>query len=103
MGYYTDLDTYDGPAEAAALTIPTLVLQGARDYQVTLKDFGHWQRALADSPHACMKVYGDLDHLMRPGEGKSSPADYETPRPVAPAVISDIAAFVREGCVTPRR
>lgn len=103
VGYYTDLETYDGPAEAAALTIPTLALQGARDYQVTLKDFGRWQRALADSRHACMKVYGDLDHLMRPGEGKSSPADYEMARPVAPAVIADIAAFVHEGCVTPRR
>lgn len=103
VGYFTDLESYDGPSEAAALTIPTLVLQGARDYQVTLKDFGRWQRALADSPHACMKVYGDLDHLMRPGEGKSGPADYEMARPVAPQVIDDIAGFVREGCRTPRR
>lgn len=97
VGYFTDLEAYDGPATAAALGRPVLVLQGMRDYQVTLKDLGRWRQALQDSPWACMKVYGDLDHLMRPGEGKSGPDDYAKSRPVSPMVIGDVAKFVLGG------
>ncbi|MBK7048284.1 MAG: alpha/beta fold hydrolase [bacterium] len=102
-GYLADLEAHDAPAEAAALDIPVLVLQGARDYQVTMEDFRRWQAALRPGPRTCYKVYGDLDHLMRAGEGKSKPADYTTPRPVAPMVIEDIARFVQQGCASPRR
>jgi len=97
VGYFTDLESYDGPATAQALDLPVLVLQGMRDYQVTIKDLGQWRRALQDSPRACMKVYGDLDHLMRPGEGRSGPEDYAKSRPMSPQVIQDVARFVREG------
>ncbi|MBK7673181.1 MAG: alpha/beta fold hydrolase [bacterium] len=102
-GYLADLEAHDAPAEAAALDIPVLVLQGARDYQVTMEDLRRWQAALHPGPKVCYKVYGDLDHLMRPGEGKSKPADYTTPKPVAPMVIEDIASFINEGCANPRR
>lgn len=98
IGYFTDLEAHDAPAEAAAMDIPVLVLQGGRDYQVTLADFANWKKALAGRPNACLKLHDDLDHLMRPGTGKSSPEDYASPRPVAPVVIDDIAGFVREGC-----
>jgi dienelactone hydrolase len=98
VGYYTDLEAHDGPAEAAALDIPILVLQGGRDYQVTKVDFAKWQQALAARPSACLKLYPDLDHLMRTGEGKSGPEDYAVPRLVAPTVIDDIAGFVQDGC-----
>ena len=97
-GYFTDLETHDAPAEAAALDIPVQVLQGRRDYQVTMMDFERWKLALAGRPRACLKVYEKLDHLMRAGEGKSGPDDYTVPRPVAAEVIDDIAAFVLKGC-----
>ncbi|MBK6734036.1 MAG: alpha/beta fold hydrolase [bacterium] len=45
-GYLADLEAHDAPAEAAALDIPVLVLQGARDYQVTMEDLRRWQAAL---------------------------------------------------------
>lgn len=102
-GYYADLEAHDAPAEAAALGIPVFVLQGLRDYQVTMTDLRAWETALRGRPQACFKAYGDLDHLMRPGQGPSSPADYAEPRLVAPMVIADIAKFVLQGCATPRR
>jgi dienelactone hydrolase len=102
-GYFTDLEAHDAPAEAAALDIPVLVLQGGRDYQVTMKDFEKWKLALAGRPQACVKVYETLDHLMRAGEGKSGPEDYAMPRPVAAEVIEDMAAFVLKGCAAPGR
>jgi dienelactone hydrolase len=98
VGYYTDLEAHDAPTDAAALDIPILVLQGGRDYQVTLADFANWKKALAGRPRACLKLHDELDHLMRSGEGPSSPDDYAVPRRVAPVIIEDIAGFVREGC-----
>jgi hypothetical protein len=102
-GYFTDLEAHDAPAEAATLDIPVLVLQGGRDYQVTMKDFEKWKLALAGRPRACVKVYENADHLMRAGEGKSGPQDYAAPRPVAVEVIEDMAAFVLKGCAAPGR
>jgi len=100
-GYFADLEAHDGPTEAAALDIPILVLQGGRDYQVTKVDFARWQAALEGRPQACLKLYENLDHLMRAGEGRATPEDYATPRPVAPVVIDDIAGFVLGGCRSP--
>ncbi len=44
--YWLDLRGYDPPAAASRLTLPMLVLQGERDYQVTMEDHAAWQRAI---------------------------------------------------------
>jgi fermentation-respiration switch protein FrsA (DUF1100 family) len=92
--YYKDLDNYDAPAQLASLELPCLVLQGARDYQVTVKDFALWRAALAGSSKACLRVYDDLDHLFRTGSGPSGPSDYDVYGAVDPAVIDCIARWV---------
>jgi dienelactone hydrolase len=96
VGYYRDLEAHDGPAETAGLGLPCLILQGERDYQVTMDDFGRWKAALAGKPFACLIVYPGLDHLFREGSGASRPADYETRVPVAGHVINDIGAWIQE-------
>lgn len=96
LGYWADLAAHDAPAEAAALGRPILVLQGTRDYQVTLDDFALWQDALEQTPNACLVVYDGLDHLFRAGTGKSGPDDYTEAAPVSPAVIDDIGSWVLE-------
>ena len=45
--YKADLKGYDAPALAAASLVPMLILQGQRDYQVTMKDFDLWKAGLA--------------------------------------------------------
>ena len=95
--YYRDLERHDPPAEAAALDLPVFVLQGGRDYQVTLEDFARWQKTLAERPGACLEVYDSLDHLFRHGTGASTPQDYERPAPVAPEVLDDLAAWIGDG------
>lgn len=97
VGYFTDLEAHDAPAEAAALGIPVLVLQGGRDYQVTMADFANWRKALGDSPRARLVLHDDLDHLMRSGSGTPGPDDYASPRPVADVVVTDIADFIHGG------
>jgi fermentation-respiration switch protein FrsA (DUF1100 family) len=94
IGYYRDLEAHDPAAEAAALGLPILVLQGERDYQVTLDDFARWKSALAGKSFACLRTYPELDHLFRTGSGASSPLDYERAQPVAPSVIEDIAVWI---------
>lgn len=86
------------PAETAArLPLPILVMQGGRDYQVTMVDFGLWQINLMGHRQASFKSYPRLNHLMQEGEGRSTPAEYQQTKPVSVEVIDDIARFVHRG------
>ena len=93
--YWLDLKGYDPAAAAKKLGIPMLILQGERDYQVTMADFALWKAAVGTSKGVVMKSYPALNHLFVAGEGKSLPAEYSRPGHVAPAVIEEIAKFVK--------
>jgi dienelactone hydrolase len=94
--YWLDLKDYDPVADAAKLGMPMLILQGGRDYQVTMKDFEMWKAGLAKNKGAVTKSYPALNHLFVAGEGKSTAAEYAKPGHVAPEVIEDIAAFMKK-------
>jgi dienelactone hydrolase len=93
--YFLDLRGYNPPEAARTLKQPLLVLQGERDYQVTMDDFAAWQRALAGRPDATLRSYPGLNHLFMMGEGAPNPGEYSKPGHVAEPVISDIAAWLR--------
>jgi dienelactone hydrolase len=93
--YWLDLKGYDPAAAAKKLGIPMLILQGERDYQVTMADFALWKAALGSSKGVVIKSYPALNHLFVAGEGKSLPAEYSRPGHVAPAVIEEVAKFVK--------
>ena len=95
VSYWVDLKGYDPAAEARKLGIPLLILQGERDYQVTMADFALWKTATGSAKGVVLKSYPSLNHLFVAGEGKSLPAEYMKPGHVAPAVIDDIARFVK--------
>jgi dienelactone hydrolase len=92
--YWIDLRGYDPPSAAVRLRQPILVLQGERDYQVTMEDFGAWKRALGSRPNVELKSYPTLNHLFLAGAGPSSPAEYNTPGHVDASVVADIAAWI---------
>jgi dienelactone hydrolase len=94
LGYYRDLEDYDAPSRLASSAIPCLVLQGGRDYQVTLEDFARWQDALATRPDACLHVFDGLDHLFRAGTGPSGPGDYDVYKPLSEEVVDCIAQWI---------
>jgi fermentation-respiration switch protein FrsA (DUF1100 family) len=50
-----------------------LILQGARDYQVTTVDYEKWHSALAAKPNAEFHLYPALNHLFLPGTGRACP------------------------------
>ena len=93
--YWLDLRGYDPPATAKPLKVPLLVLQGERDFQVTMDDFARWKAALTGKTSVTFRSYPALNHLFMPGTGKSLPAEYTVPSRVAEEVVRDIAAWIK--------
>ncbi|WP_333736261.1 alpha/beta hydrolase [Streptomyces sp. IBSBF 2806] len=93
--YWLDLRSYDPVATAAALGKPLLILQGGRDYQVTVEhDLSLWREALTGRPDVTIKIHEADDHLFFPGTGPSTPAGYIAAQHVDAAVIRDVAAWL---------
>ncbi|MEV7598090.1 alpha/beta fold hydrolase [Kitasatospora sp. NPDC089797] len=95
--YWLDLRGYDQLATAAGLDLPVLLLQGGRDYQVTVEDdLTRWRRALADRPGVTVRIHPEANHFFHPGSGPATPAEYARPGHVAAEVVADIAAWVHD-------
>jgi hypothetical protein len=93
--FWLDEREYDPVAAAAALGKPMLILQGGRDYQVTVQDdLARWREGLGRRAEVTIRVYDADNHLFFPGTGKSTPADYSSPQHVDPAVVADIAQWL---------
>jgi dienelactone hydrolase len=93
--YVLDLRAYHQAEVAASLKIPILVLQGERDYNVSMADFDGWKKALAGHVNATFKSYPGLNHAFLPGTGPSSPMEYAKPNHVEQDVVDDIAAWIK--------
>ena len=94
ISYWQDLRGYNPAIASQGLSQRLFILQGERDYQVTMEDFRGWQVALNDRPNATLKSYPQLNHLFIPGTGIPSPAEYQVPSHVAEIVIKDIASWI---------
>jgi dienelactone hydrolase len=92
--YWDDLEAHDPVEIAKGLTLPILVLQGERDYQVTMVDLGLWAEALSGMANVTVKTYPDLNHLFMSGTGKSTPDEYMVPSDVSEKVVADIAEWI---------
>ena len=94
--YWLDLRAYDPPQVAAGLGQPMLILQGERDYQVTLEDLEGWKQVLSSRPDVTFVTYPDLNHLFIAGEGVITPSEYEAPGHVGEKVVVDIADWIKQ-------
>ncbi|PZG41222.1 hypothetical protein C1I98_21610 [Spongiactinospora gelatinilytica] len=93
--YWLDLRGYDPVATAASLDRPMLILQGGRDYQVTVQDdLPRWKAGLGHRPDVTIRVYDADDHMFFPGSGPSTPADYARAQHVDPQVVADVAEWL---------
>ena len=93
--YWLDLRGYDPAKAAKELRKPMLILQGERDYQVTMEDFAGWTKALGSRKDVTFISYPKLNHLFIEGKGKSTPAEYSAPGNVAKVVVDDIAKWIK--------
>jgi uncharacterized protein len=92
--YWADLNAYDPAATAAKLSLPILILQGGRDYQVTAPDLQRFKSALAEHRNVTIREFPRLNHLFMAGEGKSRPEEYGKAGHVEAEVIAALADFV---------
>jgi len=94
--YWQSLLDYNPLKEIKKVKTPILVLQGERDYQVTMKDFELWKSALKNNDKATFISYPKLNHLFMTGEGISEPKEYLAKANVNATVIADIYNFVKK-------
>lgn len=92
--YWKSLLDYKPLQEVKKVKLPILILQGERDYQVTMKDFQLWKEALKNNNKATLTSYPKLNHLFIAGEGISGPKEYMIKGHVDENVINDIAVFI---------
>lgn len=97
LDYWRLATSYKPVNTAAHLSLPILVLQGERDYQVTMEDYGLWRMGLLHRRNAFFKSYPKLNHLLQEGTGMATPLEYNQPSSVPVYVLDDIAQFVHAG------
>ncbi len=93
--YWLDLAAHDPAVTMRKVTIPALVLQGMRDYQVPPDQLDDWLKVLGPHKDLTVKRYSALTHLMIAGTGQPRPAEYATAGHVDTLVIADIARWLR--------
>ncbi len=92
---------HDPVAAAAKLTMPVLVAQGGKDFQVSRVDADALRRALARNTDLAFKLYPELSHVFAP-VAKGTLADYSDPNlQVDPVFLADVAAFARKSLAAP--
>lgn len=93
--YWNFLNQYDQVKTFIKVTTPVLVLQGERDYQVTMTDYRLWQAAAQKrKARTDFTSYPKLNHLFIKGEGRSVPAEYQQQGNMEATVITDIAHWI---------
>lgn len=96
QSYWMSLHDYHQVEAARSLNMPMLILQGGADFQVSpTLDYDRWKQVLAHDPHVAFHLYPGLSHLFMPAGNTGTVADYEAPAHVAPAVITDIAQWIK--------
>jgi uncharacterized protein len=93
--YWYDLKEYNQCETMAQINVPVLVLQGKRDYQVTVKDFKLWKKALKNHPDADFRLFKTHNHIMMEGKGKLLPDEYGIPSNVSEEFIDYVSEWVK--------
>jgi hypothetical protein len=95
--YWKRINAMVAPDATDKLSLPILIVQGGRDYQVPDKDFEIWKQRLADHEHATLRRYPALNHLMIAGTGPSRPEEYQQVGHVEFTLVRDLASWIRNG------
>ncbi|MFH1101402.1 MAG: DUF3887 domain-containing protein [Methanobacteriota archaeon] len=94
--YWADLATYDPVSTAENITIPMLIMQGLRDYQVTQADYTRWNTTFSQNPRVTLHTHPLLNHLFIEGTGVPTNTEYLTAGHVNQTVITDIITWISQ-------
>jgi uncharacterized protein len=93
--YYLSELRYREVATARSLPRPLLLLQGDRDYQVTVADdLDLWLNGLKGHPDVTVVRFPHADHLFIDGAGVPTPAEYAKPARLDPGLIPAIVSWI---------
>ncbi|MEO8286044.1 MAG: DUF3887 domain-containing protein [Chloroflexota bacterium] len=92
--YWLSIRGYDPAKLAASQKVPMLIMQGERDYQVTMVDLKGWQDALGSRSDVEFKTYPKANHIFKDGEGTPSPDDYNSQGHMTEQAVKDIGAWI---------
>ncbi len=95
--YWKYLVAYNQVETAKNLNKPILVLQGERDYQVTMEDYQIWKNAIGDQADVVFHSYSKLNHMMREGSGACYPSEYQIKSNLPDYLVRDIALWILPG------
>jgi uncharacterized protein len=94
--YFLNELRYNEVATARSIPQPLLLLQGDRDYQVTVaNDLDVWLRGLAKRKGVTVVQLTRANHLFIDGAGLPTPLEYAKPGHVDPKVSSTITSWVK--------
>lgn len=94
--YWQFAEEYNQVKVAKKLKLPIFILQGERDYQVTMTDFNMWRSSLKHNRNVTFKSYPQLNHLYQEGKGKSIPSEYAQKASIPEYVIKDISQWIKD-------
>lgn len=96
--YLKEMGEHPSTDYLKVLTKPVFILQGEKDFQVSLeKDFNGYKKLLGDLPNVTFKLYPNLNHAFMPsvyGEILKAKKEYMVPQYVDKQVIKDISEWI---------
>jgi len=96
--YWKEMGEHDAPTYLAETEKPILIIQGAKDAQVSVEhDFEGYEKLLKDRVNVAFKLYPKLNHLFMPalyGDLKNLKKEYKIKGKVDEGVLDDIATFI---------
>ncbi len=92
--YWKSIINYNQLAEAKKIIIPTFIIQGQRDYQVSTENYKLWKKTLKNKSNFSFKLYPKLNHILLEGVDKSTPSEYQIQAKVPEYFIKDIAEWI---------
>lgn len=95
--FFKSVATYDPAESASKQEIPLLVLQGEKDFQVTMVDFNMFKEKLQIRKNTTFISYPTLNHLfMTSTMEKPTTVEYFVPSNVSYPVINDIQVWIKK-------
>lgn len=98
--FWLELQHYAIDDSLQATALPAIVLHGGRDYQVNDANFEQWRALAATYPKLELERFPALNHLLIPGEGDSTPGEYNELGHLSTEVVQRIARFVQANSST---
>lgn len=97
--YFYEMKQFDAASLLLALKLPTLILQGGEDFQVSVENgLDAWEKALGAPDFVTYKLYPELNHLMMKYTGDTAlqytVQEYNTPASLDETAASDMIGWI---------